>query len=711
MKQVSQDLKSGTTEVVEAPCPKASSKCVLIQTECSLISAGTERMLVDFGRASLIDKARQQPEKVQVVLNKIATDGLVPTIEAVLNKLEQPMPLGYSNVGVVRDLGAGAGQFSKGMRVVSNGRHAECVTVPENLCARIPDSVNSEDASFTVLGAIALQGVRLAAATLGECFVVVGLGLVGLLTVQILRANGCRVLGMDFDETKLALARQFGAETVNPARGGDAIAHAAAFSRGRGVDGVLLTLASDSSEPVSQAAQMCRKRGRIVLVGVTGLELNRADFYQKEITFQVSCSYGPGRYDPEYERLGHDYPAGYVRWTAQRNFEAVLDMMASGALNVKPLISHRFPLDAAPQAYQLLTSGSESYLGILIKYQSSPSSLAPTITLSEETRHRQEQAVSLAVIGAGNYASRVLIPALSRTEAVLHGIASANGSDAAHSGRKHGFAVATSDAEALIRAPAVHAVVIATRHDSHARYAAMALRLGKHVFVEKPLALNREQLDDLERALEEGVVNGNKPLLMVGFNRRFAPLVVTMKRLLEQQSEPKAIVVTVNAGSVPSDHWTQDSEAGGGRLIGEACHFVDLARFLVSHPIVGSEAQAIGGSTNAPRDDKCAVMLRFADGSIATVHYLANGHSSFPKERIEVFCGGRILQLDNFRSLRGYGWPGFRRESLWRQDKGQFACANAFVEAIRLGRDSPIPSAELFEVSRATVDIAEAARR
>jgi predicted dehydrogenase/threonine dehydrogenase-like Zn-dependent dehydrogenase len=720
VKQILQSLKTGVTEVAEVPCPSVRAGDVLIRTSRSLVSVGTERMLVEFGRAGLVDKARQQPDKVRMVLDKVRTDGLMPTLDAVRNKLDQPLPLGYCNVGVALEVGAGVTGIVPGDRVVSNGHHAEVVRVPKNLCVKIPDGVSDEEAAFTVIGAIGLQGIRLAQPTLGETIVVTGLGLIGLVTVQLLRAHGCRVLGVDFDPEKLALARRFGAEVVDLANGEDPIAAANGFSRGRGIDAVIITASTKSNEPVHQAALMCRKRGRIVLVGVTGLELSRADFFEKELSFQVSCSYGPGRYDPTYEEKGVDYPVGFVRWTEQRNFEAILDMLAEDRLDLKPLISHRIPLAEAERAYELV-GGAEPSLGILLEYPDAATKPEPelrrtTVRLSPDTpdsRPARTARARMAFIGAGNYAGAVLIPAFKRAGAELQVVASQSGVTGTHAGRKFGFAETTTSTDAIFQDEAIDAVVVSTRHDSHARFVGKALASGKHVFVEKPLALTVDELADLERARDAAVAHrGRAPMVMVGFNRRFAPHVQKMKQLLQGQHEPKALVMTVNAGAIPAAHWTQDRGVGGGRIIGEGCHFIDLLRFVAGVPIAGFDAVAMGGGPGTGvRDDKAMITLRFADGSIGTIHYLANGHKSFPKERLELFVGGRILQLDNFRTLRAFGWPGFNKMQLWRQDKGQAACAAAFVDAVKAGDGAaPIPFDELVEVGRATIEIAESLR-
>lgn len=659
-------------------------------------------MLLDFGKANWIEKARQQPEKVRMVIEKAQTDGVAATVDAVLSKLDQPLAPGYCNVGRVAEVGADVVRFGAGDRVISNGKHAEVVAVPQNLCAKIPDQVTDEAAAFTVLGAIGLQGIRLANLTIGECVVVTGLGLIGLMTVQMLRANGCRVLGIDFDEARLELARSFGAEVVNQGGGRDVLAAANAFSRGAGVDAVIITASTKSNDPVSQAARMCRKRGRIVLVGVVGLELSRADFYEKELSFQVSCSYGPGRYDPAYEEGGNDYPIGFVRWTEQRNFEAVLDLMASGALDVAPLISHRIPLDKADEAFALLTSDTPS-LGILLEYQTevAPERLAErSVTLAPAPEPGK---AGVAFLGAGNYAGRVLIPAFKTAGAKLRTVVSGGGVSAVHFGTKHGFAEASTDDASVLEDANIDTIVIATRHNVHARQVLGALRAGKHVFCEKPLCLTLDELDAIEA---ESHARPNQ-LLMIGFNRRFAPQVVKMKALLAPISAPKSFVMTVNAGEIPADHWTQDKLVGGGRIVGEACHFIDLLRHLADAPIVGHHTFALGRQpSGSVRDDKVSISLTFADGSTGVIHYLANGHKGFPKERLEVFVAGRILQLDNFRKLRGWGWKSFSAMSSWRQDKGQTACAAAFVAAVREGKTAPIPLDEVLEVSRITIEVA-----
>ena len=712
MKQILQNMGSGETTRVTAPAPQKKAGCLLIHTSTSLVSAGTERMLVEFGQASFIQKARKQPDKVKMVLNKVKTDGLVTTFDAVKSKLDQPLPLGYCNVGRVAEVGQGVEGFVKGERVISNGPHADVVRVPNNLCAKIPDNVCDEEAAFTVLGSIALQGIRLANPTLGECFVVTGVGLIGLMAVQLLVSNGCRVLAIDYDQSKLELAKQFGAEICNPGKDEDPVAFGMAFSRGKGVDGVIITASTSSSDPVSQAAKMSRQRGRIILVGVVGLELSRADFYEKELSFQVSCSYGPGRYDAGYEEGGNDYPIGFVRWTEQRNFEAILDLLSSGKLDVKPLISHRFSFDNALDGYGVLTK-DKSALGIILEYPVNVEN-NPAINNVELNPYVCPKAGEPVVgfIGAGNYASRVLIPAFKLAGATLHTISTSGGINSVVHGLKNEFHKASTDTEAMLKDSEINTIAVVTQHNSHAPFVAKALAKGKNVFVEKPLAINDEQLDLVKQAYNAQLAAGNSARLMVGFNRRFAPQIQKMKELLSAVSEPKSFIMTMNAGAIPADHWTQTQDVGGGRIIGEACHFVDLMRYLAGCEIVSVQARRMGNTDSvAVTEDKAAIILGFADGSFGTIHYFANGAATFPKERIEVFAAGKVLQLDNFRKLKGFGWKGFNKMNLWQQDKGQKACAKAFLDSISEGSPAPISAAEIFEVADVTIQIAHQLRK
>lgn len=698
MKQILQSLKNGETELAEVPVPMIKSGALLIKSSCSLISTGTERMLLNFGKANWIDKARQQPDKVKQVLQKIKTDGLMPTVDKVFSKLDNPVALGYSNVGTVLEVGKGVVGFKPGDRVVSNGFHAEVVCVGANLCAKIPDEVDDATACFTVVSSIALEGIRLIKPSLGENIAVIGLGLIGLLTVQILKANGCRVIGFDFDSKKVELAKSYGVEAHCVSDGTDPVALAMSFSKGYGVDGVIITAATSSNAPAHQAPQMCRKRGRVVLIGVVGLELSRDDFYKKEISFQVSCSYGPGRYDVNYEGKGLDYPIGFVRWTEQRNFEAVLNLMAENKLRVKELISQTVDFNNAIKAYDLV-SQSRDVLGLILKYDGNVDINKRSVTLkkTEQNITSNSEKPIIGFIGAGNYASGILVPAFAATNAVLKTIASSGGISGTHVGNKNGFYISTTDISRIYDDPEINTVVITTRHNQHAQMVIDALKSGKNVFVEKPLCMNEQELQQIKEAYLEA--QKKKPVrLMVGFNRRFSPLTQAAVEQLRKSNEPSSIIITVNSGFIPADHWTQDSETGGGRLIGEACHFVDLIRFLANSPITSVNTIRMSGNGQSP-SDTATITVTTENGSIGTVHYFSNGSKDFPKERIEVFTGGKIVQIDNFKTINFYGWNGTKNQSLWAQDKGQKNCCESFVEAISSGKPSPISIDEIFEVT------------
>lgn len=705
MKQVLQNLRTGETRVEEVPAPVVSHNSVLIQTLATLISSGTERTLVEFGKASLIAKARSQPEKVQQVLDKIRTDGLLPTLEAVFSKLDEPMPLGYCNVGVVMEVGQGAAIFAPGDRVVSNGPHAEIVSVPKNLCAKVPENVTNEQAAFTVLASIGLQGIRLIQPSLGEKVVVFGLGLIGLITVQLLRWHGCQVLGIDLDPDRLELASQFGATTANAASA-DIVAVANAWSQGKGVDAVVITAAAKTDDIIHHSAQMCRKRGRIVLVGVVGLNLRRSDFYEKELTFQVSCSYGPGRYDDTYEQQGQDYPYGFVRWTEQRNFEAVLGLMARGGLDLERLISHRYRLDEAAAAYEVV-SGNRSGLGVLLNY---PETVVhkSCITISAKGKSSPISGTSKAavgVIGGGNFSRMILMPALSKTSARISYVADLKGNAAHHLAQKFGAEKAVTDYRVIFEDPEVNAVLIAVQHDMHARLVCEALGAGKHVFVEKPLAMNVSEV----RAIMEAARQAPDRLLLVGFNRRFSPHLVKIRKLLEGRAEPLAMSMMVNAGYIPPEHWVHHPEHGGGRIVGEACHFIDLFAFLAGSP-VETVAAVMMSSNTAIKEDKMSISLGFADGSIGTVNYFANGSKSYPKETLEVFSDQRIFRMENFRRTLGFGVRGFRKFKTFRQDKGHQAEFSTFVERVAAGGEQIIGFPELVNVTLASFAAMTAAR-
>ncbi len=704
MRQLLQNLKSGELQIAETPAPAARPGTLLIRTRLSLISAGTERMLVDFARSNLVAKARKQPDRVQQVLDKVRSEGLWATYQAVQARLDEPLPLGYCNCGTVLAVGEGGGDIDVGCRVASNGPHAEIVCVPRNLCARVPDEVSDDRAVFTVVSAIGLQGIRLLAPTLGETIVVFGLGLIGLLAVQLLRVHGCRVIGIDPDPQRCELAAGWGAQTIRPVEGVDPVQRARVLTGDRGVDGVLIAAAAKKDRIVREAARMCRRRGRIVLVGVVDLHLDRADFYEKELTFQVSCAYGPGRYDEAYE-LGRDYPYGLVRWTEQRNLSAVLDCMADGRLDPTALIDRRVPLAEAAQAYDELAAG-RAPLATLLTYPAEPDAgrvvrvaAAPPRTASAAGQ------VVLGVLGAGTFVKRTLGPALKGLDARCKTIVAPSGVSAADAAKKFGFEQAASEEDAVLADAEINAVIIATRHDAHGRQVKAALRAGKHVLVEKPLCLTVQELEEIRAELETSTGH-----LLVGFNRRFAPLAARAREMLAGRAEPLCVHALVNAGHVPAESWLHDPRVGGGRIVGEGCHWIDLMRFLTGAPIHAVSAARAGGRGAAPAfDDRTTITLEFADGSLGTLLYLANGHRSYPKETIEVFCEGRVLRLENFRRLRGFGWEGLRGPRTLQPEKGHREQLRVFCERIRAGGEPLVPFEEIENVTRASLAAAQAA--
>jgi predicted dehydrogenase/threonine dehydrogenase-like Zn-dependent dehydrogenase len=689
MKQLLQSLSDGKIEIADVPCPQVKAGHLTVCTSISLISPGTERIALEFGRASLIDKARNQPEKVKLVLKKMVTEGISTTVNKIKTSLEEPHPLGYSNVGVVIDIGKNVAGYSIGDRVVSNGNHAEIVIVPKNLTAKIPHNVDDEAASFTILGSIALQGIRLINPSLGDYICVIGLGVVGQLTVQLLSASGCKVLGIDIDEEKVRTSKNFGADGFVLKPGESPVEIAKGFSMGRGVDGVIITASTKSNEPIEYAAQMCRKRGKIVLVGVTGTNISRSLFYEKELTFQVSCSYGPGRYDKDYEEKGLDYPIEYVRWTEQRNFEAVLDMMSVGKIKVKPLINHRVPFREAEKAYNIILQ--ENPLGVVLHYGEETAQNVNTIQLSCDEQNVSSAKPVVGVIGVGGFAKMTLLPCLKDTDAYLKTIASSRGFSGLHTGKKYGFKYVTSEYSNVLEDQDINTVVITTRHDSHASLVVAAMERGKNVFVEKPLALN---IDELKNIIS--VYKKYNNIMLVGFNRRFSRFTEKLKEALSDRENPICVSIMVNAGKVPSDHWVCDHDIGGGRIIGEGCHFIDLLRFIVGSKIMEIYALSTKGHCNSD-EDKMTINLKHEDGSIGTIHYFANGSKSYPKEKIEVFSEGKVFVINNFKSLSGYSSN--QKLKSFKQDKGHLNEMKKFINAVSEGSHSPIPFEELIEVT------------
>ncbi|HEY5981979.1 MAG TPA: bi-domain-containing oxidoreductase, partial [Anaerolineales bacterium] len=676
MKQLLQYLRNGKAAVEEVPAPSVRPGTALVQTHASLVSAGTERMVVEFARQSLLGKARLRPDLVRQVLEKARREGLVGTARSALSRLDLPMALGYSSAGVIVGLGSGMTGFKVGQRVACAGGgyavHAEIAVVPRNLLAPLPSSVDFESAAFATLGAIGMHGFRLSRPQVGERVAVIGLGLLGLLTAQIAAAAGCQVLGVDVDPARVRRASTLKLEAVLRSR---AVAVAQAFTRGRGFDVVLICADTPSNDPVEFAAAIARDRARIVAIGAVGQNIPRRPFYEKELSFINSRSYGPGRYDSTYEERGTDYPIGQVRWTEGRNLESVVDLMATGALNAKPLITHRFPIARAAQAYALITGKTrEPFLGVLITYDAGRAS--PLTRVEFPASRTSKSDVHLGVIGAGKYADATLLPAIRKAGGIdLVGIASAGGLNARHAASKFGFSFAASSADEILKDKRINTVAILTRHDSHASLAVAALKARRHVFVEKPLAIDYAQV----AAVEKQVRLHNDRILTVGFNRRFSPLALMLASFLTGRPEPLHAHYRINAGALPLDHWVQDP-GYGGRIIGEACHFVDFITFLVGAPPVSVSAVALPDAGKY-REDNASMTFTFADGSIGVVDYLANGDPSLPKEKVEVFYGGKVAVLDDFRSLETRE-AGNRKTVSAAQDKGWANEWRVFANAI-----------------------------
>ena len=692
--------------------PTVGAGELLIANQASLVSAGTEKMVMDLAKKSLLGKARERPDHVRRVLEKIKNEGLINTINQVRKKLDEPMTMGYSSAGVVVACGEGVQEYKPGDRVASNGPHAEVVSVPRNLCAAVPDNVPFEHAAFTVLGSIALQGLRLAKCEFGETAFVIGLGLVGQLTVALLRAGGMRVIGTDLDAARCELAMQMGADFAEP---GLSASDIETRTRGLGADAVIITASTKSNDPIELAAGAVRKKGRVVLVGVVGLELDRRPWFFKEAEFVVSCSYGPGRYDPEYEDRGHDYPAPYVRWTEQRNMQAVLDMMGGGRLDVSPLVSHRFEIADAEKAYQLIEKGDEPYLGIVMQYpeiagrtlypkSTSASSSAATSESgrsSNPTTAKVSGKIRCGVLGAGNFARMVLLPAIQKCGRFdVATICSAKGVSANHAAQTMGIPDTCTDEDAIFADPTINTVFSITRHDHHARHVLKAIEAGKNIFVEKPLCLTSDELNEIHTAVQSA--GSNCPRVMVGFNRRFSPAAVQLREFFDDVKTPLTMSFRFNAGPIPADHWTQNTEEGGGRIIGEACHGIDFACALMGPP-VRVYADSVRGEGNSITDDQTFITLRHESGGVSNIAYVSSGDKSFPKERIEVLGGGRLAILDDFKKLTFCKSGRTQELKLAGQDKGHNAEVTAFSRAIGTGEGCPIPWPEIWSVSAASI--------
>ena len=707
MKQLLQNVKTGKSTIEDVPVPTPREGQALVKVSASLVSAGTERMVVEFAEKSLVGKARSRPDLVKQVIDKARHEGLVNTAQAAFNRLDQPMALGYSSAGTIVALGKGMQGFKVGQRVACAGGgfavHAEYNVVPRNLLTPLPKNVDFESAAFTTLGAIALHGFRLAEPQIGENVAVIGMGLLGLLSAQIATAAGCNVLGIDIDPARLALASSLGLQSAPRQQ---AIDSAQAFTSNRGFDVILICADTSSNDPVELAGVIARDRARVVATGAVGLTIPRKIYYEKEISFINSRSYGPGRYDINYEEQGSDYPIGYIRWTEGRNFEAVVDLMSKGKLKVQPLITHRFPIEKATQAYEVITGKkSEKFLGVLLTYPELVERSEGLKVVRFNIPTFKPATCKLGVLGAGLFANAALLPAIKKAGDIqLIGIASAGGLHAQHSGKKFGFQYATSSDDEIINDPNINTVAILTRHDLHAELVVKALKAGKYVFVEKPLAINSSQLLAISKQLKAN----SQSLLTVGFNRRFAPLAQQLYASLSTLHEPKHIYYRVNAGPIPLNHWTQDPEIGGGRIIGEACHFIDFITFLVGEAPVSVTAHALpdGGKY---REDNVSMTFTFPDGSIGVVDYLANGDKSFPKERVEVFCGGQVSVLDDFVALQTVR-DGRKTEAKGAQDKGHVAEWKAFAKSIREDGEPPIPYEQLIGVTKSTFAAVESIR-
>jgi predicted dehydrogenase/threonine dehydrogenase-like Zn-dependent dehydrogenase len=708
MKQLLQNIKDGKSRVEDVPVPTPRKGQALVRVAVSLVSAGTERMVVEFAEKSLVGKARSRPDLVRQVIDKARREGLVNTAQAAFNRLDQPMALGYSSAGTIVALGKGMEGVQVSQRVTCAGGgyavHAEYNVVPRNLLTPLPENVDFESAAFTTLGAIALHGFRLAEPQIGENVAVIGLGLLGLLAAQIATAAGCNVLGIDIDPARITLASSLGLRAIRREEAVDS-----QFTAGRGFDAILICADTSSNDPVELAGAIARDRARVVATGAVGLTIPRKVYYQKEISFINSRSYGPGRYDLNYEEQGNDYPLSYVRWTEGRNFEAVLDLMAKGQLNVKPLITHRFDINDATQAYEVITGKKkEPFLGVLLTYPDRDPKVESSTIHFPRSSPSKTGSVKLGILGAGLFANSILLPSIKKAGDIeLIGIASSGGLHAQHAGKKFGFQYATSNDDEILNDPNVNTIAILTRHDSHAELVVKALKAGKHVFVEKPLAITPEQL----AKIQDQLLITNHYLLLTGFNRRFAPLAVQLKSLVSTQSvqEPKYIHSRVNAGPIPLNHWLHDPEVGGGRIIGEGCHFVDFITFLVGAAPVSVTAHALPNNSKY-KDDNVSMTFAFPDGSIGIVDYLANGDKSFPKERVEVFCAGQIAVLDDFVSLQTVR-DGKKKEVKSAQNKGWVEEWKVFAKAIRKGGEPPIPYEQLIGVTKATFAAVESLRK
>jgi predicted dehydrogenase/threonine dehydrogenase-like Zn-dependent dehydrogenase len=711
MKQILQQPRTGEITVSEVPAPQLLPGCVLVRIAASLVSVGTERASSEFARKSLLQKAQARPDLVREVVGKVRRDGLLAAMQAIRSRLDQPLALGYSSAGRVVGIGEGVTDIRIGDRVACAGAgyavHAELACVPRLLVAKLPEPspVTFDEAAFATLGSIALHGIRTADVKLGDTVAVLGLGLLGQLTVQILKAAGCHVLGMDIIPNRAELASRLGADATAalPSEFRDLCYMR---SRGAGVDAVLITAESQSSDPVNLAAEIARDRGIVVAVGMVGMDIERRLYYEKELDFRVSRSCGPGRYDAAYEQKGHDYPIGYVRWTETRNMEAFLELLTDRKLDLKSLITHRFSIEQACGAYDLITRKTgEQFLGVLIIYPEQPNQSHVLELTRRGSRSRSATPLTIGLLGAGSFAMSTLLPAIKQVSgAEFVGVCNATGIRSRHAAEKFGFQYCTTDEQEILSDARISTVVIATRHHLHARQVVKALKAGKHVFCEKPLCLSQEELVDVVRSYSRAAET-QQPLLMVGFNRRFAPMARRMRAFLSEIHEPLAMHYRVNAGYLPRSHWVHDPEQGGGRILGELCHFIDFLMYLAGSSPLEVQASSVSNS-GLYSGENVIVSLRFANGSQGTIDYLANGDKSFSKERVEVFGGGAVAVLEDFRRLELVR-HGKKRAiySRWRQDKGHRGECEELASAIREGQAAPIPFDQIVGTTLATLRI------
>jgi predicted dehydrogenase/threonine dehydrogenase-like Zn-dependent dehydrogenase len=709
MKQLIQDFKTGEIKVVDVPTPRAQAGSLLVRNAWSLVSAGTERSTVSTGQKSLLGKARARPDLVKKVIDSARKEGVVAAIQKVQARLDTWKTLGYSTAGEVIEVGEGVEGFAVGDRVACGGQdkasHADYVVVPANLCARVPDGVDLKHACFTTVGVIALQGVRQAEVKLGERIAVIGLGLVGQLTVQILKAAGCQVLGIDVNAGACELARRGGADRVAVRGEDDVEAIAAGMTNGFGVDAILITAAASTNDPVELAAKIARDRATVVMVGVTGMDLPRDLYFAKDLQFRLSRSYGPGRYDALYEEAGIDYPIGYVRWTEGRNFEAFLDLIAAKRLDLDLLTTHSFRIDDALKAYDVITGKTnERFIGVLIEYPDAASRMQRSVAVGPMGSGSTAGKVVLGVIGAGNYAQAMLLPHLKgRNDVELAAVATSSGVTARKVAERSGFAIAATDPDEVLKNDRINAVIIATRHHLHAKYIMAALERGKAVFVEKPLCMNRDELATLAAAMGKSGAR-----VQVGFNRRFAPT-ATAAREFMANAATQTMTYRVNAGPLPANHWLRDPEQGGGRLIGEGCHFVDFLIYLAGSLPERVHARGLGGGAQ-DAGDSWVLDMSFKNGSIGSILYTATGDPAFPKERLETFGAGRSAVIDDYKT--GALWSGGNKKATGGsgQDKGQGPQVAAFLDMVARGTPPPIPHEQLLAGASALFGALESMR-